>query len=233
VVPDVLPAHVFKLLYEHEAAASSGNLLEVIVHALLEGPYPKDFKGKGKASAAKEDTIDYTKLDVNRIQGPVYQGLCLVCLYVSPLPPRLPLADLGRQNYLRSNFPAIEHTNLTGVLSSHKGCYAPTYLHLLRQGINPASAVPLSPQLERKKRKRKSGTGTGNLKRKRKDKASEQGFMKEHTWLVNYIETHDGLTASGGETDLTSQVEGDEIECGCCFSNYPFVSFSRILPTLH
>ncbi len=91
VVPDVLPAHVFKLLNKHKAAASQGNLLDVVVQTLLEGPYPKDFKGGGKARAATSDTpknvdtsIDYAKPDINRMQGPVYQGLCLVCLYVSP-----------------------------------------------------------------------------------------------------------------------------------------------------
>jgi len=104
VVPDVLPAHVFKLLDQHMAAAFSGNLLDLVIHKLLEDPsYPKDFKGKGKARAAKENpsdilgnvdtSIDYAKLDANRSQGSVYRGLCLVCPYV--FPPCLLSADLG------------------------------------------------------------------------------------------------------------------------------------------
>ncbi len=125
------------------------------------------------------------------------------------------------QKHLHSNFPAVDHTYLTGALSLHEGCYAPTYLYLLRQGINPASAVPRS--LQRGKRKRKTNS---------KAFLTEQEFTKEHTWLVKYMESRGSLAASSP----TPQVEGDgngEIECGCCFSNYPFVSFSgSCLPNL-
>jgi hypothetical protein len=103
----------------------------------------------------------------------------------------------------------------------HKGCYAPTYLYLLRQGADPASAVPCSPQ-------------EGRIKRKINSKAflAEKEFMKEHTWLVKYMESLVGTTVSS----TIPKVEGDgrdEIECGCCFTNYPFVSLSGSLPTPH
>lgn len=90
VVPDVLPAHVFDLLDQHQAAHSD-NILDLVIHTLLEdSSYPKDLKGKGKARAAKDNpseipgdvntSIDYAILDVNRSRGPVYRALCLVRL---------------------------------------------------------------------------------------------------------------------------------------------------------
>ncbi|KAH8993255.1 hypothetical protein EDB86DRAFT_2929485 [Lactarius hatsudake] len=207
VVPDVLPAHVFNLLDQHKAAFS-GNLLDVVIHALLEdSSYPKDLKGKGKARAAKEDSsdilkddstsINYANLDANRGRGPVYRGLCL--------------------SYLRSNFPTVDHTDLTRALSSHKGCYAPTYLYLLRHGVDLASAVPCSPQ-------------GAKIKRKLNSKAflTEQEFMKEHTWLVKYMECHDGTTDPNPPVDGDGE---DGIECGCCFSNYPFSEMAQCTDT--
>jgi hypothetical protein len=88
VIPDVLPAHVFDLLFIHEAAFSN-NLLDIVIHILLEDrSYPKDVKWKAKA--AEEDTaeflrdiymnIDYTVLDTNRHLGSVYRALSLVRL---------------------------------------------------------------------------------------------------------------------------------------------------------
>jgi TRIAD3 protein (E3 ubiquitin-protein ligase RNF216) len=89
VVPDVLPAHVFKLLSTHEDTFFN-NLLDVVIHILLEDrSYPKDIKGKAKARAAEKETeespgdirtnMDYTLLDANRRLGSVYQSLSLVC----------------------------------------------------------------------------------------------------------------------------------------------------------
>ena len=101
----------------------------------------------------------------------------------------------------------------------NKGCYAPTYLYLLRQGADPASAVPCPPQ-------------RGMIKRKVNSKAffTEQEFMKEHTWLVKYMKFNDGTAVSGSIPQV--EVDGrDEIECGCCFANYPFVSISASFPT--
>jgi TRIAD3 protein (E3 ubiquitin-protein ligase RNF216) len=90
VVPDVLPAHVFNLLDQHKAAFA-GNLLDAVIHTLLEdSSYPKDLKGKGKATVAEgtssenpgdvNPSIDYANFDVNRSRGPVYRGLCSVRL---------------------------------------------------------------------------------------------------------------------------------------------------------
>ena len=91
VVPDVLPAHVFKLLSTHENTFAN-NLLDVVIHILLEDrSYPKDHKGKAKARTAEKETeespgdidtnMDYTLLDATRHLGSVYHNLSLVCFY--------------------------------------------------------------------------------------------------------------------------------------------------------
>jgi TRIAD3 protein (E3 ubiquitin-protein ligase RNF216) len=91
VVPDVLPAHVFKLLSIHETAFAN-NLLDLVIHILLEDrSYPKDLKGKAKARTAEEKTteipgdtdtdVDYLLLDANRHLGSTYRTLSMVCLF--------------------------------------------------------------------------------------------------------------------------------------------------------
>jgi len=88
VVPDVLPAHVVKLLSMHETAFPN-NLLEAVIHILLEDrSYPKDVKGKGKAKAVEKKTeevsgdigadVDYTRPDKSRRLGSAYRTLSLV-----------------------------------------------------------------------------------------------------------------------------------------------------------
>jgi len=86
VVPDVLPAHVFKLLSIHENTFAN-NLLGAVIHILLEDrSYPKDVKGKAKAVDKKTEEVsgdidtdvDYTLLGTNRRLGSVYRTLSLV-----------------------------------------------------------------------------------------------------------------------------------------------------------
>jgi hypothetical protein len=54
--------------------------------------------------------------------------------------------------------------------------------------------------------------------------------MKEHTWLVQKLETRQASPVP----DLAEHLEeGEGVECGCCFMTYPFVSFpGRELPVL-
>jgi hypothetical protein len=90
VVPDVQPAHVFDLLASRDTGVNNrDDLLNFVIHILLEDrSYPKDIKGKGKASAATEkaaetsgDTntsVDYTHPSPNRRLGLEYQNLSLV-----------------------------------------------------------------------------------------------------------------------------------------------------------
>jgi hypothetical protein len=91
VVPDVLPAHVFRLLSIHETVFPD-NLLDVVIHILLEDQsYPKDLKGKAKAREEDEEdetivgpledtntNIGYLPLDANWHPGSAYWTLSLV-----------------------------------------------------------------------------------------------------------------------------------------------------------
>lgn len=86
VVPDVLPAHVFKLLSIHKTTFGN-NTLDAVIHILLEDrSYPKDVKGKAKAVEKKTEQVsgdidtdvDYTVLNTNRRLGSVYRTLSLV-----------------------------------------------------------------------------------------------------------------------------------------------------------
>jgi TRIAD3 protein (E3 ubiquitin-protein ligase RNF216) len=88
VVPDVLPAHVFKLLSLHETTFAN-DILDAVIHILLEDrSYPKDVKGKAKAKVFEKKieevsgdidiNADYTLLDTNRRLGSVYRTLSLV-----------------------------------------------------------------------------------------------------------------------------------------------------------
>jgi hypothetical protein len=90
--------------------------------------------------------------------------------------------------------------------------YAPAYLYLLQHGASPISVLPVAPNLGKKRSKARS-----------KSSNDEEEFMKEHTWLVQKLETRQGSPVP----DLTSEhlEEGEGVECGCCFMTYPFVSF--------
>jgi hypothetical protein len=91
VVPDVLPAHVFRLLSIHETVFPD-NLPDVVIHILLEDQsYPKDLKGKGKARDEDDEdevTVGFLEdtdmnlgclsLDANWHPGSTYWTLSLV-----------------------------------------------------------------------------------------------------------------------------------------------------------
>jgi hypothetical protein len=47
--------------------------------------------------------------------------------------------------------------------------------------------------------------------------------MKEHAWLVQRLVNRPSSPAPE-TTSQDMEVEGEDIECGCCFSSYPFVS---------
>jgi TRIAD3 protein (E3 ubiquitin-protein ligase RNF216) len=67
---------------------------------------------------------------------------------------------------------------------------------------------------------------------KGKEKALQDAqFEAERQWLILYIQAG-AATAAAEKADLAQQEhqnDSDSIECGCCFSAYPFVSLSIIL----
>jgi hypothetical protein len=94
----------------------------------------------------------------------------------------------------------------------HENHYAPAYLYLLQVGASPVSALPVAPNPGKRKGKARSKVSN-----------DEEEFMKEHTWLVQKLETRQDSPVP----DLTSEQleEGEGVECGCCFMTYPFVRF--------
>jgi TRIAD3 protein (E3 ubiquitin-protein ligase RNF216) len=223
VVPDVLPAHVFKLLAIHETAFPD-NLLDIVIDTLLEDQsYPKDIKGKAKARAVEEEpaensgdigtSADYMQLDSNRRLGAAYRVLCLARFNIHFFRTQLTCIE---QRYLRCNFPTLDDMHILEILSLHSGRYAPAYIYLLQHGAIPTSALPIAPNPGKKKRK-------GG---KKKSSLDEEEFLREHTWLIQKLEKHQNSPVMASTTQDDAKEEGDGIECGCCFSNYPFVSFS-------
>jgi hypothetical protein len=74
--------------------------------------------------------------------------------------------------------------------------------------------VPVPPDL---------GKGKGKAGSKSSLNEKEE-FLKEHTWLVQKLENNHGSPVPDFTSEHLREEEG--IECGCCFSTYPFVSFS-------
>ncbi|KAF8499743.1 hypothetical protein F5888DRAFT_1685256 [Russula emetica] len=206
VVPDVLPAHVFDLLAAHDTGVNNrDNLLNLVIHILLEDrSYPKDIKGKGKARAAAEETSGDTNTSVD---------------YTHPPDRRLGRAYRNLSlKYLRSNFRDLDASFISETFSSHENHYAPAYLFLLQLGASPISVLPVAPN-----------PGKGKAKARNKSSHDEEEFMKEHTWLVQKLETRQGSPVP----DLTSEhlEEGEGVECGCCFTTYPFSEMAQCTDT--
>jgi E3 ubiquitin-protein ligase RNF216 len=221
VVPDVLPSHVLKLLAQHKKATFSGILLDVIIHNLLEDQsYPRDTKGKGKERAAEKKlveffgnnsmNIDYTHPNADKPVGSAYRVLCMVCINSSLLRRFLTCV---KQKYLSTNFPTIDKKLILEALSLHEGHYAPTYLYLLHNGATSTSVVPVTPKPGKRKKRAK---GRSSL--------NEEDLVKEHTWLVEGLR----YRRNAPVVPQVEEEEGGDIECGCCFSSYSFVSFLKV-----
>lgn len=92
-----------------------------------------------------------------------------------------------------------------------EGHYASTYLYLLQHDTTPISVVPVAPNLGKRG---KPGS---------KQFLDEEEFQKEHTWLVQKLEAGHGSPVPDSASEHLR--EGEGVECGCCFTTYPFVSF--------
>jgi TRIAD3 protein (E3 ubiquitin-protein ligase RNF216) len=121
-------------------------------------------------------------------------------------------ADLSL-NQLMLDFPFIPKPHIRRTLVAHHSLYAPTYLFLAeekRRGEELSYTPKTIPS--------RAPKGKGKA-------LHDPEFEKEREWLLSQRED------SEGDQDLAVVVEeeeyvdcGDGIECGCCFSTYPFVS---------
>lgn len=102
----------------------------------------------------------------------------------------------------------MKHTK--AMLALNNNFYAPTHLVLLRQ----------SNMAELPFKLRSSACKVAN-----KGKFFDAEFDRERQWLLEKLQS-DGAVTAGHQPVVQGEDEGDGeggIECGCCFSEYPFV----------
>ena len=116
---------------------------------------------------------------------------------------------MRRQEQLESDFADIPTAHIRLTFVSHNALYAPTYLALQEQQASHA------PPYKKMARARTKGKG------KRVQKHDPE-LEKELQWIQEKQEEEDAKRAAEIAEELRVQEEGG-IECGCCFSEYPFV----------
>ncbi|KAJ7343378.1 hypothetical protein DFH08DRAFT_872523 [Mycena albidolilacea] len=194
VLPDALPEHVLELVKQHYPQ-SREQVAETVLHALFEDPaYPKvDKKGKRK-----------------RVEGDV-QGE-----ERGQPKPKLDYGSKDREykggvhyeqlaiDQLMVDFPLIPKPHIRRTLLTHHSLYAPTYIFLAEEKRGPV--LPYTPK-----------TIPSRLPAKGKRKALQDAeFEQEREWIQSRVQVDIiDLEEESGECE-------DGIECGCCFSNYPF-----------
>jgi E3 ubiquitin-protein ligase RNF216 len=116
---------------------------------------------------------------------------------------------LFHQDQLLVDFPDIPKTYLTITLAANNMLYAPSYFALLaeRKKGPPFPYTPIK-SLRRSKTKGKARA------------VEDYHFAIERLWLLEQLEK-----AETGEAQPVEDgcAEGEGIECGCCFTDHPFV----------
>lgn len=253
VIPDVSPAYVRDLAGRFSVLQTDdAGLIGAILHNLFEDPtYPKDVKGKGKekqvinltsdgvnagVQGGQGEQVDYgSKNRVNR-GGPGYGGLALVNPNFHWLSAqsewRVNIDCFQEQLYI--DFPEIPEDHVAVTFTVLNMLYAPTFL-FLREEQKSANPPYVKQDADAKQRRL-----SAKKKGKRKAAGSDEEFAKERQWLLAKLQREavekGGKTAaaavvadtSGGEAEAEEEEGG--IECGCCFTEYPFVRSVFFLP---
>lgn len=244
MIPDVDPDHLLALVETHLPTYGANQIVEFVVSHLFEHPgYPRCERGKGKAKEKakeggggeggsssvkrkasgdeegdgggnKKARIDYASADRPFTGGLHYRDCAIAAL--------------------QSTFPLIPLPYLRKKLSGLNGLYAPTYLAIRDEEERVERAGGVGRLYKPKK--------GGYVAVKGKGKAvGDEVFEEERRWLEVYLEGGEGLGSashSGGGDEVKAdsgdvQEEGEEdeeeleddgtfVECGCCFSTYPF-----------
>lgn len=229
IVPDVEPDHLLALVMKFLPDYQE-KVVEPVLHALFEDPtYPKiDKKGKRKrvddndASGKKARTIEYGSLDRKYTGGVHYSDIAIVSFSFSFFFfSSTDILTLRLQNQLQLDFPDIPKPHIRKMLSAQKGFYAPTYIALAAERKRGA---PLPYKL-----KKSAGPSVASSKGKQKVLEDEE-FDREREWLLQKLqeESLEKDEAVAEELDIEENGE-DNIECGCCFSDYPFVCIRSFL----
>ena len=212
IIPDVLPAHVFSLL-EQYYPNSKDKVVETVLHVLFENPdYPKaDTKGKRKRDEHEDERVVRPKIDYGNKNRQFDRGLWYtpLALVSGHLPRRGPSLNIGSQESLESEFVDIPTAHIRQTFKEYNALYAPTYLALLEQQRSNA------PPYRMMSRPRHKGKG-------KHVQQQDDDLEREIQWVREKLEEEQAKRAAEVEEELRLQEEGG-IECGCCFSEYPFV----------
>ncbi|KAJ7709797.1 hypothetical protein B0H17DRAFT_238676 [Mycena rosella] len=198
IIPDVDPEYALSLVKQHYPE-SRDKVVEPVLHALFEDPaYPKLDK-KGKRKRAEEDAQGDArgkakiKLDYGS-KDRAYNG-------------GVHYADLSLDQ-LMVDFPLIPKPHIRRVLLDHHSLYAPTHIFLAEEK-RAGGVLPYVPK-----------TIPSRVTAKGKRKAlHDPEFEKERAWIESRAHD-DAATKAPVEEEYVDC--GDGIECGCCFSTYPF-----------
>ncbi|KAH9856068.1 hypothetical protein C2E23DRAFT_809859 [Lenzites betulinus] len=197
IIPDVLPSHVYSLVEQHYPKYLD-KVVEPVLHQLFEDPqYPKaDAKGKGKRKRDDDDQAEHpvkVKIDYGS-KNRKWVG--------SPHYTKL------AWDHLLSDFSDIPTAHVREIWTQNHMFYAPTFLALREhRTLQPLPYKPMS-------RPRPKGKG------KAVDHLDEE-FERELRWVQEKLEEDDTKKAAELAEERRLQEEGG-IECGCCFSEYPF-----------
>ncbi|KAJ6547672.1 hypothetical protein B0H19DRAFT_1212188 [Mycena capillaripes] len=200
VLPDALPDYVFALVRQHYPQ-SQDQVAEIVLHALFEDPYPKvDRKGKRKRveDDAEQDARGQpkAKLDYATKDREYKGGIHYDQLCI---------------DQLMLDHPFIPKPYIRRTLVDHHSLYAPTYIFLEEQK-RLGGALPYTLK-----------TIPSRPPAKGKHKAlNDLEFEKERDWILSRA---DEDSKEKDQVPVAVEEPGDcedGIECGCCFSNYPF-----------
>ena len=122
----------------------------------------------------------------------------------------------SEQNQLLMDFPLIPKPHIRKILASHRNFYAPTHLHFLTE-LEATSEKGQSLSYVPKKK-------ASMIPVKGKGKALEDvEFEQEREWLLHNIQKRN-IEKDEKVAEQLIEEEGTGVECGCCFSSYPFAS---------
>ncbi|OCH88146.1 hypothetical protein OBBRIDRAFT_795550 [Obba rivulosa] len=199
IIPDVLPSHVRELV-ERQYPEYQANIVEAVLHLLFESPnYPKETRGaKGKRKREVDDDEDVREAARAKID------------YGSKDRRREGGPHYAKAAVLQlcEDFPLIPVQHVRQVFSENNSLYAPAHLTLLAQSKEPR--LPYKP----KARPGAKGKGVAQ---------HDAELEKEREWLRLKLQEGAGPSqpSASGSGVSSEDVEGG-IECGCCFTEYPF-----------
>ncbi|KAI6158481.1 hypothetical protein EDD17DRAFT_1623316 [Pisolithus thermaeus] len=205
IIPDVQPAHVLSLV-ERAAQTNPDAVIELVLHALFEDPsYPKiDRKGKRKRDEAEEEKHE-ERLSSRGTQKPRVDYLSEDREYDGgPFYFELSLEQL------MVDYPRIPKPHIRKRLLECR-FYARAFFKLARD-------LEEKPPPFKLKLTNSVISGKGKVK-------EDPIFQNELEWVKKRVtkvpvSPDEALAEESNEQDC--QETGGGIECGCCFSSYPF-----------